>query len=188
MTCRDMPVQRQHFHQTRARNRCGDYGVHRKGDACLGRYYCYRLWFVSSCTRGRSRISRANRCFLQAAVLLNAVERRGIASKKNDSIESCGIEMAWGQLILSSSNADGRAWAKAAAGTVGRRVGVERHRVVTFTTLRASARRTGQTAYLIAAFGRIKMAHPDLLFDLLRRNRVSMSRWMMRHWLSHPRR
>jgi len=42
-----------------------------------------------------------------------------------------------GRLILSSSDADGRAWAKAAAGTVGRRVGVERHRVVTFTTLRA---------------------------------------------------
>jgi len=94
-TCRDMPVQGQHFHQTRARNRCGDYWVHRKGDACLGRYYCYRLWFVSSCTRGRSRISRANRCFLQAAALLNAVKRRGIASKENDSVESCGIEMAW---------------------------------------------------------------------------------------------
>jgi hypothetical protein len=93
-----------------------------------------------------------------------------------------------GRLILSSSDADGRAWAKAAAGTVGRRVGVERHRVVTFTTLRASARRTGQTAYLIAAFGRVKMAHPDLLFDSLRCNRVSMSRWVVRHWLSHPRR
>ena len=93
-----------------------------------------------------------------------------------------------GRLILSSSDADGRAWAEAAAGTVGRRVGVERHRVVTFTTLRASARRTGQTAYLITAFGRIKMAHPDLLFDSLRCNRVSMSRWVVRHWLSHPRR
>lgn len=96
--------------------------------------------------------------------------------------------MAWVDRILSSSDADGRAWAKAAAGTVGRRVGVERHRVVTFTTLRASARRTGQTAYLMTAFGRIKMAHPDLLFDSLRRNRISMSRCVMRHWLSHSRR
>jgi hypothetical protein len=94
-TSRDMPVQAQHFHRTRARDRCGEYGVHRKGDACLGRYYCYRLWFVSSCTRGWSRISRANRCFLQAAVLLNAMERRGIASKKNGSGETCSIGMAW---------------------------------------------------------------------------------------------
>ena len=89
--------------------------------------------------------------------------------------------------VFASSDADGRAWAKAAAGTVGRRVGVERRRAVTFTTPRASARRTGQTAYLMTAFGRIKMAHPDLLFDSLRRNRVSMFRCVMRHWLSHSR-
>ena len=95
VTCRDVPVQARHLHQTRARGRCGKYGVHRKGDACLGRYYCYRLWFVSSCTHGRSRISRANRCFLQAAMLLNAVKRRGIASKKNGSCESCSVGMAW---------------------------------------------------------------------------------------------
>jgi hypothetical protein len=92
VTCSDMTVQTRHLYQTRAKDRCGDYEVHRKGDACLGRYYCYRLWFVSSCTRGRSRISRANRCFLQAAVLLNAVKRRGIASKKNGCGESCIME------------------------------------------------------------------------------------------------
>lgn len=95
MTCSDMHIRARHFHQTRARGRCDNYGVHRKGDACLGRYYCYRLWFVSSCTRGRSRISRANRCFLQAAMLLNAVKRRGIASKKNGSCESRSVGMAW---------------------------------------------------------------------------------------------
>jgi hypothetical protein len=135
-----------------------------------------------------SRISRANRCFLQAAVLLNAAKRRWNASKKIWHGGSCVVKMAWGDRFLASSDADGRAWAKAGAGTVGRRVGVERHRAVTFTTLRASARRTGQTAYLRAAFGRVKMAHPDLLFNSLRRNRISMSRWVMRHWLSHPRR
>lgn len=110
------------------------------------------------------------------------------ASKKNGNGGFlCGSD-GLGRSVLTSSDADGRAWAKAAAGTVGRRVGVERHRAVTFTTLRASARRTGQTAYLRAAFGRVKMAHPDLLFNSLRRNRVSMSRWVVWHWLSHPRR
>ena len=94
-TCSAMSVQTENFHQIRDRGRCDNYGVHRKGNACLGRYYCYRLWFVSSCTRGRSRISRANRCFLQAAMLLNAVKRRGIASKKNGSCESCSVGMAW---------------------------------------------------------------------------------------------
>jgi hypothetical protein len=88
-------------------------------------------------------------------------------------------------LVFESSDADGRARAKAATRTVGGRVGVERHRVVAFTTLRASTRRTGQTAYLRATFGRIKVAHPDLLFNVLRRNRVSMSWWVTRNWLTH---
>jgi len=87
--------------------------------------------------------------------------------------------------IFASSDADGRARAKAATRTVGGGVGVERHRVAAFTTLRASARRTGQTAYLRATFGRIKVAHPDLLFNVLRRNRVSMSWWVTRNWLTH---
>ena len=91
--------------------------------------------------------------------------------------------------VFASSDADGRARAKAATRTVGRRVGVERHRVVALTTLRASARGTGQTAYLLrAAFGRIKVAHPDLLFNMMRRNRVSVSWWMARDWLTHARR
>lgn len=86
---------------------------------------------------------------------------------------------------LCLSDADGRARAKAAGRTVGRRVGVKRRRAVTFTTPRASARRTGQTAYLRAVFGWVKMAHPDLLFDMLRRNSVSVPRWVSWDWLPH---
>jgi hypothetical protein len=136
-----------------------------------------------------SRIFRANRCLPPGSRAAQRRETPMERFKENMALAVlCVVEMAWGDRFLASSDADGRAWAKAGAGTVGRRVGVERHRAVTFTTLRASARRTGQTAYLRAAFGRIKMAHPDLLFNSLRRNRVSMSRWMMRHWLPHPRR
>ena len=103
----------------------------------------------------------------------------------NSTVESCWTATGCVVRVFASSDADGRARAKAATRTVGGRVGVERHRVVTLTTLRASARRTGQTAYLIAAFGRIKVAHPDLLFNMLRRNRVSVSWWMAWNWLTH---
>jgi hypothetical protein len=77
-------------------------------------------------------------------------------------------------------------WARSqTAGTaVGRGVGIEGHRMVTITTPRASARGTCQTAFLRAAFGRIEMAHPVLLFNVLLWHWALLSHRTL-HWRAH---
>jgi hypothetical protein len=76
-------------------------------------------------------------------------------------------------------------WARSqtAGAAVGRRVGIKGHRVVTITTPRASARGTCQTAFLRAAFGRIEMAHPVLLFNMLWHRALLGHRAL--HWRAH---
>jgi hypothetical protein len=77
-------------------------------------------------------------------------------------------------------------WARSqtAGAAVGRGVGIKGHRVVTITTPRASARGTCQTAFLRAAFGRIEMAHPVLLFNMLLWHWALLGHRAL-HWRAH---
>lgn len=75
---------------------------------------------------------------------------------------------------------------KTARATMCGRLRVHVRRAVAITTLRASTRRASQTAFLRPrGFAKRKIAHPCLLFDLLRCNSIPMTRWISRHRCPH---
>ena len=53
------------------------------------------------------------------------------------------------------------------------------------TTARAGARTSGQTWDILALFGRVKVAHPSVLFDLLRCNSIAMAWRILWYRLTH---
>lgn len=57
--------------------------------------------------------------------------------------------------------------------------------VCTITTPRAGARTTSQTSVVYGPFGQVEGAHPCMLLDLLRRNRIALSRWVLWYRLPH---
>lgn len=100
----------------------------------------------------------------QIQICSHAAQRQGTPVNASKEIRArqvlCGRD-GLGRVVLASSYADGRARAKAATGTVGRRVGVERHRVVTFiTTLRArlAVQRAGAQLHFHVQVGGVALA------------------------------
>jgi len=115
-----------------------------------------------------SRVSRANRCVLQVATLLGAVRNSSGIVNSTAVSWSCGtatgcVVRPW-QLCQSSHH-------RTPMGGRGPRLLLE---------LWAEGSESRGTEWLLSP-----LFAPDLLFNVLRRNRVSMSWWVTRNWLTH---